>query len=46
MQVARDEEKSEALAVISIDSALPAGVLDVVGAAIGASVAREINLED
>ncbi|MGZ2224971.1 phosphoglycerate dehydrogenase [Glutamicibacter nicotianae] len=46
MQVSRDEKKAEALAVISIDSALPAGVLDVVGAAIGASVAREINLED
>lgn len=44
MQVARDEARAEAVAVINIDSALPSGVLDVVGAAIGASVAREINL--
>ncbi|WP_431711847.1 phosphoglycerate dehydrogenase [Glutamicibacter uratoxydans] len=46
MQVSRDEARGEAVAVINIDSALPAGVLDVVGAAIGASVAREINLAD
>ncbi|MGL3806054.1 phosphoglycerate dehydrogenase [Paeniglutamicibacter sp. R2-26] len=45
MQVARHDERGEALAVLAIDSALPAGVLDIVGAAIGATIAREINLE-
>ena len=44
MQVSRDENRAEALAVINIDSALPQGVLDIVGTAIGASVAREIDL--
>ncbi|RAX46233.1 phosphoglycerate dehydrogenase [Arthrobacter sp. AQ5-05] len=46
MQVARKEERGEAVAVLAIDSALPTGVLDIVRAAIGATVAREINLED
>ncbi|EMQ99935.1 phosphoglycerate dehydrogenase [Paeniglutamicibacter gangotriensis] len=46
MQVARKEERGEAVAVLAIDAALPAGVLDIVRAAIGATVAREINLED
>lgn len=46
MQVARQEERGEALAVLAVDSHLPAGVLDIVGAAIGATVAREINLAD
>ena len=46
MQVARKEQRGEAVAVLAIDSALPAGVLDIVRAAIGATVAREINLED
>ncbi|GAA3322999.1 phosphoglycerate dehydrogenase [Paeniglutamicibacter sulfureus] len=46
MQVARKEERGEAVAVLAIDSALPAGVLDIVRAAIGATVAREINLAD
>lgn len=46
MQVARKEERGEAVAVLAIDSALPSGVLDIVRAAIGATVAREINLED
>lgn len=45
MQVARKEDRSEALAVLSIDSTLPAGVLDIVGAAIGATAAREVDLE-
>lgn len=45
MQVARKEERGEALAVLAVDAALPSGVLDIVGAAIGATVAREINLE-
>ncbi|GAA1861504.1 phosphoglycerate dehydrogenase [Paeniglutamicibacter psychrophenolicus] len=46
MQVARKEERGEAVAVLAIDSALPAGVLDIVRAAIGAAVAREINLSE
>ncbi|MFL4474856.1 phosphoglycerate dehydrogenase [Paeniglutamicibacter sp. MACA_103] len=46
MQVARKEERGEAVAVLAIDSALPAGVLDIVRAAIGATVAREINLSE
>lgn len=46
MQVSRDATRGEAVAVINIDSKLPQGVLDIVGAAIGASVAREIDLED
>ncbi|GAA4362807.1 phosphoglycerate dehydrogenase [Paeniglutamicibacter cryotolerans] len=45
MQVARKEDRSEALAILSIDSTLPAGVLDIVGAAIGATAAREVDLE-
>ena len=45
MQVARKEERGEAVAVLAVDAALPAGVLDIVRAAIGATLAREINLE-
>ena len=46
MQVARKEEGGPALAVLAVDSALPAGVLDEVRASIGATVAREANLAD
>ncbi|GAA5225564.1 phosphoglycerate dehydrogenase [Paeniglutamicibacter antarcticus] len=46
MQVARKEERGEAVAVLAVDCSLPAGVLDIVRAAIGATVAREINLQD
>lgn len=45
MQVARKEEGGNALAVLAVDSALPAGILDEVRSSIDASVAREINLE-
>jgi len=46
MQVARNEEGGPALAVLAIDTALPAGVLDAVRDSIGATTAREVNLAD
>jgi len=44
MQVSRNEEGGEALAVLAIDAELPAGVLDRVRETIGAAFAREVNL--
>ncbi|MFB0833160.1 phosphoglycerate dehydrogenase [Arthrobacter halodurans] len=46
MQVARDEAAGDALAVLAIDSALPAGVLDEVRDTVGATIAREVNLAE
>jgi D-3-phosphoglycerate dehydrogenase len=46
MQVSRSSQGGEAVAVITIDSALPEGVLDAVAEAVGVSAAREVNLED
>ncbi|GAA3670666.1 phosphoglycerate dehydrogenase [Arthrobacter ginkgonis] len=44
MQVSRNEEGGEALAVLAIDAELPAGVLDRVRETIGAAFAHEVNL--
>ncbi len=46
MQVARNEEGGPALAVLAVDTALPAGVLDAVRDSIGATTAREVNLAE
>ncbi|MGO3141631.1 MAG: phosphoglycerate dehydrogenase [Galactobacter sp.] len=46
MQVSRSSQGGEAVAVVTIDNALPEGVLDQVAEAVGASSAREVNLED
>ncbi|WP_417218697.1 phosphoglycerate dehydrogenase [Arthrobacter sp.] len=46
MQVARKEEGGPALAVLAVDTALPAGVLDAVRDSIGATTAREVNLAE
>ena len=45
MQVARKQEGGDALAVLMIDGRLPDGVLGKVSDTVGASVAREVNLE-
>ncbi len=46
MQVSRDRRGGHALVGMTIDSALPAGVLDEITAAIGAEFAREVDLTD
>ncbi|MGO4385729.1 phosphoglycerate dehydrogenase [Specibacter sp. RAF43] len=46
MQVARHSEGGQALALLTVDSSVPQGVLDAIKAEIGASMAREVDLED
>jgi len=46
MQVARNEDSKQALAVLTVDSALPQDLLDRLSAEIGAVVAREVDLQD
>jgi D-3-phosphoglycerate dehydrogenase len=46
MQVARKEEGGSALAVLAVDSAVPASVLDQVRSTVGATVARGADLAD
>lgn len=46
MQVSRADAGGEAVAVVTIDNALPEGVLASVAEAVDASAAREVNLED
>ncbi len=45
MQVARNKEGGQALSLLTLDSAVPQDVLDAVKAEIGASVAREVDLQ-
>ncbi|MGO2005027.1 phosphoglycerate dehydrogenase [Arthrobacter rhombi] len=46
MQVSRNEEGGPALAVLAVDSSLPAGVLDEVRDSISATTAREVDLSE
>ncbi len=46
MQVARSVEGGQALSLLTVDSAVPQEVLDEVKAAINATVAREVDLQD
>ncbi|HET7477793.1 MAG TPA: phosphoglycerate dehydrogenase [Dermatophilaceae bacterium] len=46
MQVARAEQGGEALVVLTVDSAIPASVVAQIGAEIGATHARAVDLED
>jgi D-3-phosphoglycerate dehydrogenase len=44
MQVARDAKGGHALVALSVDSAIPAEVLDDIGAAIDAASVRAVDL--
>lgn len=46
MQVARKAEGGQALSLLAVDSAVPQDVLDAIREAIGATVAREVDLQD
>jgi D-3-phosphoglycerate dehydrogenase / 2-oxoglutarate reductase len=46
MQVCRDAQGGDALIVLSVDSAIPAAVLDDISSTIGAVVGRTIDLEE
>ncbi|WP_138413244.1 phosphoglycerate dehydrogenase [Sinomonas gamaensis] len=46
MQVARAEQAGEAMALLTVDSKIPANVLETVKSEIGATAVREIDLED
>lgn len=46
MQVSQNTKEGRALAVLSIDSALPAGVLETISTAVEAEVAAEVDLEE
>ncbi|MDP9865498.1 MULTISPECIES: phosphoglycerate dehydrogenase [Streptosporangium] len=46
MQVARDAKGGKALIALTVDSAIPADVLDVIGAEIGADSGRSVDLAD
>jgi D-3-phosphoglycerate dehydrogenase len=44
LQIARDEKKGTALSVLSVDAAVPAALIERLGAAIGAAVLRTIDI--
>ena len=46
MQVARQAEGGQVLALLTIDSSVPQQVLDAIKAGIGADMVREVDLED
>ena len=46
MQVARQDEGGQVLALLTIDSSVPQQVLDAIKAGIGADMVREVDLED
>ncbi|MUK02139.1 phosphoglycerate dehydrogenase [Vibrio cholerae] len=46
MQVARNKEGGQALSLLTVDSSVPQDVLDAIRAEIGATVAREVDLQD
>ena len=46
MQVSRDRKGGHALVAMTVDCAIPAGVLDEIVAAIGAETARQVDLTD
>ena len=46
MQVSRDVKGGKALMALTVDSAIPADVLEQIGAEIGAESGRSVDLED
>ncbi|GAA1454255.1 phosphoglycerate dehydrogenase [Nesterenkonia lacusekhoensis] len=46
MQVSQSFKQGSALAVLAVDAALPAGVLDEIAAEVGATLAAEVDLEE
>ena len=46
MQVSQSSKQGSALAVLAVDAALPAGVLDEIAAEVGAALAAEVDLEE
>jgi D-3-phosphoglycerate dehydrogenase / 2-oxoglutarate reductase len=46
MQVARNSEGGQALSLLTVDSSVPQNVLDAIKTEIGATMAREVDLED
>jgi D-3-phosphoglycerate dehydrogenase len=46
MQVSRDVKGGKALMALTVDSAIPADVLEQIGAEIGAETGRSVDLED
>jgi D-3-phosphoglycerate dehydrogenase len=46
MQVARNSQGGQALSLLTVDSSVPQAVLDVIRTEIGATMAREVDLED
>ncbi|MCU1575280.1 MAG: 3-phosphoglycerate dehydrogenase, partial [Micrococcaceae bacterium] len=46
MQVSRNVQGGQALSLLTVDTSVPQQVLDVIKAEIGASMAREVDLED
>ncbi len=46
MQVARNMEGGQALSLLTVDSSVPQDVLDALKSEIGATMAREVDLED
>ncbi|WP_026555300.1 phosphoglycerate dehydrogenase [Arthrobacter sp. 35W] len=46
MQVARNTVGGQALSLLTVDSSVPQAVLDAIKAEIGATMAREVDLED
>jgi D-3-phosphoglycerate dehydrogenase len=46
MQVARNTVGGQALSLLTVDSSVPQSVLDAIKAEIGATMAREVDLED
>ena len=46
MQVARSKEGGQALSLLTVDSSVPQDVLDAIRTEIGATVAREVDLQD
>ncbi|EXF25145.1 3-phosphoglycerate dehydrogenase [Nesterenkonia sp. AN1] len=46
MQVSQNTKEGRALAVLAIDAALPAGVLDAINSEVQANLAAEVDLED
>ena len=46
MQVSRNKEGGQALSLLTVDSSVPQDVLDAIRAEIGATVAREVDLQD
>lgn len=46
MQVSQNTKEGRALAVLAIDAALPAGVLDAISSEVNATLAAEVDLEE